>query len=488
MMGTRRRWFLCAALAAAAWVCGGTVQAVVTSLPLDGAGSGDLNGISVDISGNTVIVGGTGGGNGNTKGWAQVFVHDVTGWRWQATLTVNDAALADGDQFGWSVAIDGNSAVVGAHKSGATNKGKAYVFNRYGDVWQPSDAPDWLEATGSNGFGYDVDISGDRVLVGSPWANKAYVFSRSSGVWDAGVALPSPGTVFFGQSVALSGDLAVVGNATVNAAYFFRLDGGNWVSDGTVLQGAGTDEFGFRVDIDGQRAIVGAKGMDVGGVVDAGSATIYARQAGSSTWTVEALLTAPDGAAQEEFGSAVAICGDYAVVGACYASPSGEETGAAYIFHYEESVWTFVKKVVVDESRDGDQFGQAVAAGTEVGVIGAWKFDGSDGTTPNVGAAYVTDYLPLESLPGDANRDGFVDGADAAILAAHWLSGGGMTWDDGDFNGDETVDDLDLAILAANWRPAPPAAAVPEPGALGLAILLFAAAVVWRRRGADAAR
>jgi hypothetical protein len=78
-------------------------------------------------------------------------------------------------------------------------------------------------------------------------------------------------------------------------------------------------------------------------------------------------------------------------------------------------------------------------------------------------------------LPGDANNDGIVDDADAALLAANWLKMSGASWEEGDFNGDNKVDDADAAILAGNWQVgASSSASVPEPGMIVLlASMLF---------------
>jgi len=87
----------------------------------------------------------------------------------------------------------------------------------------------------------------------------------------------------------------------------------------------------------------------------------------------------------------------------------------------------------------------------------------------------------IQPQPGDANGDGVVDAADAAVLAAHWLATSGVGWDEGDFNRDGRVDDLDASILAANWRyEGGGAAAVPEPSAI--AILLGAIGLLLMRR------
>ncbi|MBN2022170.1 MAG: hypothetical protein JW809_05205 [Pirellulales bacterium] len=115
------------------------------------------------------------------------------------------------------------------------------------------------------------------------------------------------------------------------------------------------------------------------------------------------------------------------------------------------------------------------------------------GVLPGLGG-YDTDFAGVDAqitngsiqlaVPGDADGDGFVNAADAAILAAHWLQQSGASWGDGDFNGDTKVDDLDLAVLAANWSPGQPAgAAVPEPTAAVLVVGLLAAWLVRWIRG-----
>ncbi|MBN2021927.1 MAG: PEP-CTERM sorting domain-containing protein [Pirellulales bacterium] len=136
----------------------------------------------------------------------------------------------------------------------------------------------------------------------------------------------------------------------------------------------------------------------------------------------------------------------------------------------------------------GDDAGGAFLAGMGMGVL--QRFSGlMDETAIWVGSALsVQDAIALYAAafapppPGDANRDGVVDKKDAALLAAHWLSDQGVSWDTGDFNDDGVVDDLDLAILAANWT-AQGGAAVPEPSMLaGLAALVLALLVARRRR------
>lgn len=116
----------------------------------------------------------------------------------------------------------------------------------------------------------------------------------------------------------------------------------------------------------------------------------------------------------------------------------------------------------------------------------------ADGTRPFAGAideVRISDcvlepedlLIPLTSTPGDANRDGFVDAADAAVLAENWLSDDGVNWAKGDFNNDDVVDDIDATLLAVNWTGTTPWASVPEPAALWSLIVLLAGFVAYFR-------
>jgi uncharacterized Zn-binding protein involved in type VI secretion len=144
----------------------------------------------------------------------------------------------------------------------------------------------------------------------------------------------------FGWSVSISGDYAIVGayqhdseGGNAGAAYIFRRTGTNTWDTGTKIvasDAAANDQFGHAVAIDGDYAIVGARLHD-SEATDAGASYIF-RRTGTNTWDAGTKIVASDAAANDQFGHAVAIDGDYAIVGARLHDSEATDAGAAYIF------------------------------------------------------------------------------------------------------------------------------------------------------------
>ncbi len=196
-----------------------TEQAKLTAS--DGAIS-DLFGYSVSISGDTAVVGADGDDdNGTDSGSAYVFVRSGTTWSQQAKLTASDGA--EGDLFGWSVSISGDTAVVGAHydDDNGLNSGSAYVFVRSGTTWTEEAKLTASDGAEDDFFGRSVSVSGDTAVVGAygdddygSYSGSAYVFVRSGTTWSEEAKLTaSDGAAhdLFGISVSISGGTAVVG-------------------------------------------------------------------------------------------------------------------------------------------------------------------------------------------------------------------------------------------------------------------------------------
>ena len=228
------------------------------------------------------MAGAPGDDNGpkNNQGAAYVFTRSGTIWTEQAKLTASDGEA--NDFFGASVAIDGDTLVAGAFldDTGAkSDQGAAYVFTRSGTIWTEQQKLAASDGEDGDRFGFSVAIDGDTVVAGAPNDDNgpninqgaAYVFTRSGTIWTEQAKLTaSDGETVdeFGFSVAIEGDTAVVGsrfarlgvNLSRGAAYVFTRDGTIWsefqklfASDGKV-----DDQFGFSVAIDGNTVVAGA--------------------------------------------------------------------------------------------------------------------------------------------------------------------------------------------------------------------------------------
>jgi hypothetical protein len=397
--------------------------------------AGDEFGWSVALSGDTALVGATGDnlGANTSQGSAYVFVRSGNTWTQQQKLVASDGAA--GDEFGFSVALSGDTALVGAPYSdtaGNRNLGTVYVFVRIANQWQQQQKLMAADGTAGSQFGAAVALSGETALVGAfgDFARQrgkgigllpqgsAYVFVRGGGTWIQQAKLTaSDGAAgdFFGGSVALSGDTALVGatydlvgaNADQGSAYAFVRSGNTWIEQVKLVaaDGAAGDQFGVSVALSGYTAVIGAWG-DFVGAIRTGSAYVFVRS--GSTWTQQAKLLAADGAASDQFGVSIALSGDTAVVGA-YASDIGAGTnqGSAYLFGRSGSTWTQQAKMVASDGAANDQFGRSVALSGNTALLGARLDD--IGVNPDQGSAYpfllaaqsgsVTLTLPSVSLP-----------------------------------------------------------------------------------------
>ena len=313
-------------------------------LPSDGAAS-DNFGNSVSISGDYAVVGARrDDDNGSNSGSAYVFKLTGTSWAQEAHLLPSDGAAFD--VFGTSVSISGDYAVVGANldDDNGDGSGSAYVFKRTGSSWTQEAKLLPSDGAASDNFGVSVSISGDYAVVGAEsddvngfHSGSAYVFIRSGTSWaQEAKLLPSDGAVedHFGVSVSISRDYAIVGSVGDNnysgSAYVFKRTGTSWAQEAKLLpsDGAAVDLFGSSVSISGDYAVVGADGDDNG--ISSGSAYVFKRT--GTSWAQEAKLLAADGAAGDVFGWSVSVSGDYAVVGAFGDDDNGDATGSAYVY------------------------------------------------------------------------------------------------------------------------------------------------------------
>src|SRR5262245_38472503 len=307
------------------------------------AASDDQFGAAVAISGETAVIGAPVDDTaaGPNAGSAYVFVRSGTGWSQQAKLTASDASA--GALFGFSVAVAGDTVVVGASGDNML-AGSAYVFARSGTSWSQQAKLTASDAASGDRFGDAVGISGDTVVVGASDAasdaGAAYVFVRSGTSWRQQAKLTASDAAafdLFGRALAVTGDSAVIGvvsdataaGTNAGSAYVFVRSGTSWSQQAklTASDAAAFDTFGLSVAVSGDTAVVGAISDDTDAGPDAGSAYVFARS--GTSWSQQAKLTASDAAASDQFGRAVAVSGDTAVVGAPF---DDTIAGSVYLF------------------------------------------------------------------------------------------------------------------------------------------------------------
>ncbi len=461
------------------------------------AGTSDYFGYSVAISGDTVVVGAAGESsnqttitNGSTastnnsasfSGAAYVFVRSGSSWSQQAYLKAPNAD--GGDTFGASVAISGDTIVVGSYQedsnettitngssastnNSASSAGAAYVFVRSGTSWSQQAYLKAPNAEADDRFGASVAISGDTLVVGSYQedssqttitngssasadnsatdAGAAYVFVRGGSTWTQQAYLKASNAGagdIFGYSVAISGDTIVVGAffedsnqttvtngntastnnsaADAGAAYVFVRSGSTWTQQVSLKapHAEAGDQFGVSVAISGDTLVVGSYQEDSNqttitngntassdnSAAEAGAVYVFVRS--GTSWSQQAYLKAPNTEANDNFGISVAISGNTLVVGASSEDSSqttitngstasnnnsASGAGAAYVFVRSGTNWSQQAYVKAPNAGTSDNFGASTAISSDTLVVGA-QYEGSAQTTITNGSTASAD-------------------------------------------------------------------------------------------------
>ncbi len=351
-------------------------------------------GFSVAISGDTAIIGAP--GDANNKGAALIFQRSSNTWNLQQKITGNDSA-AD-DHFGWSVAISGETAVVGAYDLNEVDSGAAYVFVRNGLSWNQQQKLAPSDGSVTDQFGSSVSIDGDTVAVGAfgniGYRGAAYIFTRNGVSWIQEQKLTATDAAAgddFGWSVALSGESAVIGapgdDGFRGGAYVFTRNGNSWNQLDKIIAADGTefDRFGYSVAIDGDYLISGAP-LASSALGTTGSAYIFSRS--GSNWLQQQKLVPADGEENDKFGGSVGLSGSIAVIGSNGDDiANAVDQGSVYIFTRAGSIWSQTQKVTGSDSVAGDDFGGSVAVRQGAVIAGAYL--GDVDSTMDPGSAYI---------------------------------------------------------------------------------------------------
>ena len=407
--------------------CAEEVQKVLAS---DGS-AGDIFGM-VRLQGDRFVVGAPYAGTG---GAVYVFGEQGGVWTEEEKLIASDAA--SGDQFGLTLSIDGELIVVGANwndDAGSTS-GSAYVFREAGGIWTEEAKLVASDAASGDWFGNSVSVDGDVILVGSPFdgsSGSAYIFRYNGAVWNEEQKLTGSNAVagaLFGARVWLDGEVAVVGaysGSSPGFAYVFRFNGAEWVEEQKLAasDGAFGDQFGVTVFVSGDVAAISAPSDDDLGA-DSGSAYIF--RYNGAAWNEEAKLTASDGAAGDRFGDWARISGDAAIVGSTRHDGVGSDSGAAYLYRYDDASasWSEIEKITASDASPGDEFSHC-AIDQDLVVVGARRDDDNGSESGSVYVFDISDCLSTGCDPQEVQK----------LLASDGTAGdkfGSQVWVDGDW-------------------------------------------------------
>jgi len=362
----------------------------------DGARN-DHFGSVVAMSGDYAIVGAY--GNDDNQGAAYIFKREGTRWIEQARLRKPVPREAD-DYFGYSVAISGDYAIVGAGSSHSERNPVgaflAYIFKRNGTNWTLQ----------YDHFGSSVSISGNYAIMGWPFDDSVtekydkYDFGSVSIFEWNGISWTQQDKIFasdggehtyFGDVVSISGDYAVVSKGyarqmslSYGPVYIFKREGTNWTEQ--VILSSSEHSFGNSISISNDYAVVGAFEENTDNENGSGSVYIFKRD--DTNWTEQVKLTALDSESWAHFGSAVSINGDCIIVG----TPDdddhymGRDSGSAYIFELEDGDWTQRTKLTALDAAYDDFLGTSVAIDGDYAIVGA---PGDDDNGRESGSVYI---------------------------------------------------------------------------------------------------
>jgi hypothetical protein len=411
---------------------------------------GDSLGDALAISGFTALVASQGANDiGFNSGVAYLF--DLTTGSQLSRFAPAD--VDQSDNFGRSCDIDRNRLIVGSWQDDDTviNSGSAYIF----DVSDPTapvqtgklhaDTPERDDF-----FGFATAVSGDTAIVGAWGAGingEAYLFDIETNTMTFKLLPPllKKGSVF-GFAVDIHNTVAVVGDrrnddaaSDAGAAHLFDTTTGAILATVTAPDANEDDRFGWRVAIHNDRLIACANRADIGGQAQIGAAYLY-DIADPTDPIFLAKLVAPDGEAEDFFGSSVDLNDNLAVIGAFQ---HNEFIGAAYLF--DASDGTLLEKLAPSDGLPDEQFGRAVAIDGGMVLVGA-----PDNAERGIGAgAAYHYYLGGPCGPADITDPfGILDLTDISTFIAGFTAQNPGA----DLNGDGTLDLADLVVFVAAFN------------------------------------
>ncbi len=373
-------------------VCASSWTQVQKLAASDGAADDSL-GIQAAISGDRLMMASIFAdvAGHNSQGAAYIWVRSGATWVQEAKLFANDGAA--NDQFSTDVALDGDTAVCGSPLSDAAgaDSGAVYVYVRSGSTWTLQQKIVPADAQAGDDFGVSLALQGDTLVIGADTddeagmnSGSAYVFRRTGTTWNQVAKLiPNDGQNgdSAGRDVAIDGNTVLVsahadddGGSNSGSFYAFVENGGTWTQQWKfhAPDPAPMDNFGRSVAIVGDTAVASAFLHD-DVQTDAGAVYVFVRN--GTTWALQQEIVPFDAAPGENFGKACTLAQDRLVVGGVRDDDLGFDSGSVYIYARNGATWTFAQKLLAADGGPDDIFGSSVAVEGAVLFVGAAKDD-----------------------------------------------------------------------------------------------------------------
>ena len=328
-------------------------------------------------------------------------------WTQQAKIYANDAS--GDDNFGSSVAVDGNHLFIGAYLDDdnlSTNSGSVYYFTFDGTNWTQQAKLHANDANGNDNFGSSIAVDGNHLFIGafgdddnlSTNSGSVYYFTFDGTNWTQQAKLHASdpeGEDVFGSSMAVDGNNLFIGayqdddNSSTNSGsvYYFTFDGTSWTQQAKLhaSDAYGNDIFGSSIAVNGNHLFIGAGLDDDSSSTNSGS--VYYFTFNGTNWIEQAKLHASDANGNDIFGSSVAVDGNHLFIGA-YGDDDSSSTnsGSVYYFTFDGTNWTEQAKLHANDANGSDLFGSGIAVDGNHLFIGAYQDD--DNLSTNSGSVY----------------------------------------------------------------------------------------------------
>lgn len=367
----------------------------------------------------------------NTGKIGAAYVFERQGDSWGQTMEFLDPYTQVNGNFGSAVSISSNIAVIGAYSQAASKKGKVHIYKKTESTWEPDIIITSNSPTKSRRFGSSIMLSDDHLIIGDyengpQHEGSAYIYKHSDGIWTLKKTLKG-GTITrngdYGISVAISDNYAIVGAMSENhptskskkkigAAYVYRREGEHWHHQAKLvpIDISKNDNFGLSVSISGNHIIIGTEKDNA----SQGSTYLYKNTQG--VWEESFTFQAEDGNAQDQFGHAISISGDYLAIGANNKNMGNNSLGEVYVYNLNIDTSKTASEIELSNTlaslnnagNTNDTDGDGLTDSDEINILGT-DITSTDSDNDGLSDKEEVTIYQSDPLVADTDNDGISD-------------------------------------------------------------------------------